>query len=886
MTPERWQHVKQIFQSAIELPPSERDSFISRACGNDPELRSEVESLISSHNRADSSVLTAVVNDAAHEILADEAGSLVGQQVGPFKVTERIGSGGMGEVFLAQDTRLGRKVALKLLKDEYTKDEDRLRRFQQEARAVSALNHPNILTLYDIGQVDSVHFMATEYVEGNTLRQHIARGRMSLGDVLDVTIQAAGALAAAHNVGITHRDIKPENIMLRTDGYVKVLDFGLAKLVEPKSGDTTAPTLTRLDTESGVIVGTVSYMSPEHARGLGVDGRTDIWSLGVVVYELAAGCHPFGGKSLAEMISAILNQDPPLLSSHSTDVPAELQRILSKSLQKEREARYQTANDLLIDLKNLRHDLELKSGRSTAETQQFQTRSRAGNLITQIQRRKMSATLLLIILIIAIAGILVVFRLANKSKPTQASAALRAVAVLPFKQLGSASSDDYLGVGLADALITRLSNLSQIIVRPTDAVLKYAQPDQDHAAAGRELGADLMLDGRIQRSGDNLRLTVQLVNVKDGRPLWADQYDEKFTDLFKWEDSISQRVAQALALRLSGDVQHRLGKRPTDNADAYEEYLKGRFQMLHYTYDGFKSSLTHLNRAIALDPTYAMAYAGLADAYCIASNDYLAPREVLPKAEEAALKAVSFDEELAEAHAALGHAKLHRYDWSCEKDLQRALELNPNSVPVLLWYGEYWNYRDPSKAVPILQRAQQLDPLSPAVGQFLVGAIGVTGQPDEYLREAQKWIEIDPNNPYSHANFALANIKQRKYLEAIAEFNKARQLGGPPWVLSLIGYTYAVIGKKEEARKILVELRNMSKQQFIAPFVFANVYIGLGEKDQAIAWLEKAYEEGDELLGASRFFFWMEPLHSDPRYRALMQRLGLESQRLESESVK
>ena len=875
MTPERWQQVKQIFQSAVELPSSERVAFVSEACGADLELRSEVESLISSHNRADSSVLTAVVNDAAHEILAGEAGSLLGQQVGPFKVTERIGSGGMGEVFLAQDTRLGRKVALKLLKGEYTKDEDRLRRFRQEARAVSALNHPNILTLYDMGQADSMHYMATEYVEGNTLRQHIARERMSLSEVLDVAIQTAGALAAAHNVGITHRDIKPENIMLRTDGYVKILDFGLAKLIEPKAGDTTAPTLTRLDTESGVIMGTVSYMSPEQARGLAVDSRTDIWSLGVVVYELAAGCHPFGGKSLAEMISAILNQDPPLLSSHVT-VPAELQRILSKSLQKEREERYQSANDLLIDLKNLKRDLELKSENSTAGTKQLQTGSRPGDLITQIQRRKMSATFLLVILAVTITGGFLLYRLANKPKPAQANAGLRALAVLPFKHLSTPDADAYLGVGLADALITRLSNLSQIIVRPTDAVLKYAEPNQDHVAAGRELGADLMLDGRIQRSGDSLRLTVQLVNVKDGRPVWADQYDEKFTDLFKLEDSISRKVAQALALKLSGDEQKRLGKRPTENAEAYEEYLKGRFDMLQYTYEGFKRSLTHLNRAIELDSTYAMAYAGLADAYCAASNDYLAPREVLPKAEEAALKALSFDAELAEAHAALGHAKFHRYDWSAEKNLQRALELNPNSVPVLLWYGEYWNYRDPIKAIPILQLAQQLDPLSTAVRYFLAGAFMDTGQWDEFMKESLKLVALDSNNPHAHAMLALAYLRQRKYPEAIAEFDKAKQLGGPPWALSMLGYTYAVTGKKDAARQILVELNKLARQQFVAPFVFANVYVGLDEKDQALAWLEKAYDAGDELLGGAEYYFWMEPLHSDQRFQSLMQRLGLD----------
>ena len=877
MTPDRWKQVKQIFQSAIELPSSERGAFVSEACGEDLELRSEVESLISSHNRADSSVLTAVVNDAADDILAGEAGSLLGQQVGPFKVTERLGSGGMGEVFLAQDTRLGRKVALKLLRSEYTKDEDRLRRFQQEARAVSALNHPNILTLYDIGQADSLHFMATEYVEGETLRQHIASGRKSLDQVLDVAIQATGALAAAHNVGITHRDIKPENIMLRTDGYVKILDFGLAKLVESKAGDTTAPTLAGLNTESGVVMGTVSYMSPEQARALSLDGRTDIWSLGVVLYELAAGHHPFEGNTFAEMISAILNQEPPSLSRYVSDVPVELQRILNKSLQKEREARYQTAEDLLVDLKTLKREVESKTPLelSAAETEQMVV-PRAGDLISKIHGRKMSAMLLLIIAVIAIAGAFVFSRLANKSKPAQASASLRALAVLPFRQLSPGSTDDYLGVGLADALITRLSNLSQIIVRPTDAVLKYAQADQDHGVAGRELGADLMLDGKIQRSGDNLRLTVQLVNVKDGRPLWADQYDEKFTDLFKVEDSISQRVAQALTLKLSASEQQRLSKRPTENAEAYEEYLKGRFDMLQYTYDGFKRSLTHLNRAIELDSTYAMAYAGLADAYCTASNDYLAPREVLPKAEDAALKAVSFDDELAEAHAALGHAKLHRYDWSAETDLQRALDLNPNSVPVLLWYGEYWNYRDPQKAIPILQRAQQLDPLSPAAGFFLSGSFVLLREPDQSMKVAQKVIELDSNNPYALGWLAIINLMQHNYPEAIAEFKKGKQLGGPPWETSLLGYAYAVSGKPDEARQILVELNKLAKEQFVAPVAFANVYVGLGEKEQALDWLEKAYEQGDELLGGTRFFFWMEPLHSERRFLSIMHRLGLD----------
>src|SRR6266566_844443 len=432
MTPERWQQLKQIFQSALERNPAERSAFLSQACADDPALRSQVESLIASHDQAGDSI-EAMAAEAATEMLAsDPAGPIVGKQIGRYQVLSCIGRGGMGEVFLAQDTSLGRKVALKLLRSDFTRIEERLRRFQQEARAASALNHPNILTIHEIGQEGSLHFMATEYVEGETLRQHLARARMTVGQTLDVAVQVASALAAAHQAGIIHRDIKPENIMLRTDGNVKVLDFGLAKLTEPKTVETAAPTLPQVETAPGVVMGTFSYMSPEQARGLAVDTRTDIWSLGVMIYEMAAGRQPFEGETASDVMSLILQKEPPPLAHSWPEVPAELERMVRKALRKDKEERYQTIKDLLIDLRNLRKELELSaemersapptgramsSGQSAAAT--AHSASSAEYIVTEIKQHKRAAVGALALILIASAASFFYFHRTKASALTE-----------------------------------------------------------------------------------------------------------------------------------------------------------------------------------------------------------------------------------------------------------------------------------------------------------------------------------------------------------------------------------------------------------------------------------------------------------------------------------
>jgi Tol biopolymer transport system component len=450
MTPERWQQVKQIFQLAIECPLDERAAFLAQACRDDHKLRSDVESLISSHDQAGDSI-EALAAQAATEIIGDDqASSIIGKQIGHYSVLSHIGRGGMGEVFLAQDRSLGRKVALKLLRSEFTKNEDRLRRFQQEARAASALNHPNILTIHEIGQEGNLHFLATEYVEGETLRQHIASARLTLGKVLEVAVQLASALAAAHQAGIIHRDIKPENVMLRTDGYAKVLDFGLAKLAEAKTVDTVLPTVPKVETEPGVVMGTVSYMSPEQARGLAVDARTDIWSLGVMIYEMASGRQPFEGETASDVLSLILQKEPPPLAHSAPEVPGELERIVRKALRKDKEERYQTVKDLLIDLRNLRKELELgaelersappmtggamSSGQSAGAT--AHSASSAEYIVTEIKQHKRAAALIGGIIIVSAAG----FYLLSRRSPSIREASLRNAT---FTQLTDQAGPEY-----------------------------------------------------------------------------------------------------------------------------------------------------------------------------------------------------------------------------------------------------------------------------------------------------------------------------------------------------------------------------------------------------------------------------------------------------------
>jgi len=558
MTPDRWQQIEQIYHQALDRTRKQRSAFLNEACDGDQTLRREVESLLAYDERARDFIAAPPDEIAAEMLAADQTTSLIGNNLDHYKIICCLGQGGMGEVYLATDTQLGRKVAIKLLPKQFTAHPDRVQRFKQEARAASGLNHPNILTIYEIGEVDQWHFIVSEFIEGQTLREQMSRGRIELRAALDIATQIALALEAAHQAGIVHRDIKPENVMVRPDGLVKVLDFGLAKLTElpaapPEPGfDAQAQSVARLNTEPGMVMGTVSYMSPEQARGQQVDHRTDIFSFGVMFYELLAGRRPFVGTSANDLIAALLTSEPKPLSELQPEAPPELERAVSKCLAKKLEDRYQTSRELQADLKKL---------------------EQVTRFIPPIRTPIFRLLAAYVALVAFVVAGFYIWR-SNSSSAAGTATPIKSIAVLPFKSLGPNSHNEYLELGMADTLITKLSNFKQIIVRPTSAVRRYAAVDQDPVSAGEELKVDSVLDGSLQQRGDRVRITVRLVRTSDGQPLWSLQCDEQCSDVFTLQDIISTKVADAIRSELTGEERKLLAKRYTANTEAYQFYFR------------------------------------------------------------------------------------------------------------------------------------------------------------------------------------------------------------------------------------------------------------------------------------------------------------------------
>ena len=891
MTPERWEQVERLYHAAIEIESGQRTAFLAEACGGDEELRREVVSLLAAHDEAGSLIVAPALEVVAREWADKRVGTLVQdastRTIDHFQILSLLGRGGMGEVYLAEDTRLERRVALKLLPAEFTADADRLRRFTQEAKAASALNHPNILTVHEIGRADGAHYIVTEFIDGQTLRERMQAAKLSLNEVLDVAIQVAKALEAAHAAGIVHRDIKPENVMARRDGLGKVLDVGLAKLTEERQGDKetrrrgdkgtrgqgecpfvplsppplVSSSLSLPLSSTGVVMGTPRYMSPEQARGEELDARSDLFSFGVMLYEMATGGAPFSGETPAALFAELLKDEPPPVRELNPGLPAKLEQIIGKALKKDREARYQSAEKLLADLRLASSDVS--SGRPAAGS------------LASARLPKLKWLIAGMALLVVAAVLIYAWR---ASRP---QSRIRSLAVLPFKSLDARNDDQALGLRLTDALITKLSDgLPRVVVRSTSAMRKYDDAS-DPIAAGREQQVDAVLEASFQRAGDRLRVTARLLSVGDHRQLWAGKFDERVADPFALQDALTEQAALALLPQLTGEERSRIKKHDTRSAEAFDLYWIGRVHWNKRTTEGLKQAVESLQQAISLDPDYAVAHAGLADAWITLSEYEVIPsKEAYPKAREAAAKAIALDESLAEAHTSLAMISAsHDWNWGkAEASFRRALALNPNYPTAHQWYAEYLAAMGrPAEALDQIGQAQQLDPASMVVRAARAWILYHARDYDAMIAECRKIIGMEPGNLDAYVYLARAYEQKAMYREAMDAWSKYITLAGlstPEGEAIRASSSRGSRGIRDHddywRKRELLE-----RMPSVEVFNLAETVAQLGGNDEAMQLLEQCFAARDSHLMYLKVHPNLDRLRSDPRFAGLVRRMQL-----------
>lgn len=873
MTPDQWKKLNVLFQEAVELQGEARVAHLAQACGDDGQLRIEVEQLLAAHEREGSFLDSPILADA-EAMAADDTDFLVGRRIGPYKLIRELGRGGMGEVYLAQDARLGRKVAVKLLSSVFTNNAGLVQRFEQEARAASALNHPNILTIHGVGKASTdsgdAHYIVSEFVEGETLRSLMQNNRLDISQATAIVGQVASALSVAHEAGIIHRDIKPENVMVRPDGLVKVLDFGLAKLMEQPAAmrgvDTQAPTIDLWSTTPGMIMGTVKYMSPEQARGQKVDHRTDIFSLGVMLYEMVAGRRPFEGATTNDVIAALLTAEPPPLHSVATQAPIELERIIDKCLAKDREARYQSAKELMAALKPIGTDNQSEVAAAWRRIARIGTRLAS--------RRWLVISALAALLIAGLAWFLF-WRRTPAIQPAQ----IKSLAVLPLENLSGDSAQEYLADGMTDALIGDLSKIGSLRVISRTSAMRYKGAKKPLPDIASELNVDAVVEGTVQRSGDRVSIRARLIHARAEQQLWAESYERDFRDALATQSEIARAIAREVQAKLTPAEQARLTNRVAPKRKALDDYLQGRY---FFGKGGqMTKAIGYFQNAIKEDPTYAPAYAGLAACYNTLGSvviGELPPPEARRQAEDTAMMALRLDGALAEAHAALGFAYHYGWNWEAsEQELKRALEFNPNSSETHNNYSHYLStIGRVEEAIAEANRAQQLDPLSLYISTQRGFILTNARRYDEAIEQLRRVTELDPNDYRSRWFLGIAYANNRRFAEAIATSEKAVVLSDRvPSTLGVMGMCYGLAGRKAEANKVLDELLELNRRRYVTPVALVLVYIGLGDKDQAFVWLEKAYQERSYFLAYLKVVPLADPLRSDPRFDKLLARIGL-----------
>ena len=883
MKDERWQQVEDLYDATLKRVPKERSAFLSRECAGDEQLRHEVESLLAYEQRAERFIELPAL-DVAARMMADElSGIKEGDKFNQYQIITRLGAGGMGEVYLAEDSRLKRKVALKFLPVVLTKDKSHLHRFEVEARAVAALSHPNVCTIHEVIETeDGRHCIVMEYIEGMTLRERLMKGRMQVNEALEIAVQIASALSSAHARGIVHRDIKLENVMLHRDGYVKVLDFGLAKLAETRVAPANGEDETRatdLKTLPGVLMGTVAYMSPEQARGLQVDARTDLWSLGVVLYEMVAARKPFAGITPTDVIISIAEREPDPLEKSAPDALC-LQPIVTKALAKDRNERYQTATEILDDLKSLKHELDHGTDfQRDKAADSPRDRARSKSLLTR--GRAIALTGIATVVVLALAAMLI--SRSSRTSPPPSTAGIKSLAVLPMVNLSGDSAQDYFAEGMTETLIAGLSSVTALRVSSRTSVMQFKGSRKSLKEIAHELNVDAIIEGSVQRFNDKMHVSVRLIDAATEENVWSNEYDRDLRDVLTLQSEMAKAVTEAIRIKLTPQEQLRLGQARRINPVAYDSFLRGRFYLGRQTKAESDLAIESLNRAVESDPEFAAGWAELAQAYVwklfLFSPD---EKDLQERAFSAVQRALDLDPDLPEAYLARGR---------------------------LLWTPA--NHFPHDKAIQEYRRALALNPSLDEARNQLAVVLGHVGLLDEALQELDKALAANPSNNLARFRVGEILLFQGKYEEAVAALHSVPPEVNPSLVGHQLVFALFNLGRKDEATATLEEflkdypevnrglfmsleamLAASAGQQRLAEekiklaveqskgfghfhhteYHIACAYAIMNKPDEAIKWLEATADDGFPCYVLFERDHNLDNLRQDERFKAFMKK--------------